>query len=40
MMDKITGQPIPVSELFEDIESTPTPDPKPAPTPDPLNLGL
>lgn len=42
MMDKITGQPIPVSELFEDmgVNPNPDPDPEPAPTPDPLNLGL
>jgi hypothetical protein len=42
MIDKITGQPIPVSELFEDIgvNPNPDPDPEPAPTPDPLNLGL
>jgi hypothetical protein len=41
MIDKITGQPIPASELFEGAE--PIPDKKPAdpaPTPDPLNLGL
>lgn len=35
MMDKITGQPIPVSELFADIEVNPDPDSEPEPEPIP-----
>ena len=35
MIDKITGYPIPVSELFKDIEPEPTPKPEPTPTPAP-----
>ena len=36
MISKLDGYPIPVSELFEDIDV----NPDPAPTPDPLGLGL
>jgi hypothetical protein len=35
IIDKITGYPIPVSELFKDIEPEPTPKPEPTPTPAP-----
>jgi len=36
MIDKITGYPIPVSELFQDVETVPTPEPAPTPEPEPV----
>ena len=38
IISKIDGYPIPVAEVFEDIDVNPDPDPEPAPTPDPLGV--